>query len=84
MKKGGGCSVSSRGRKPKGRMAGGEGRGPSSVPDSRYGKDRITTSQDEGCLSPRPPMLYPLSLDPGRIITEFLGFSVIFYDFRIA
>lgn len=60
----------------------GVGRGSSSVPDSRYGKDRITTSQDEGC--PPPLRFNSLSLGPERIVTEFLGFSVIFYDFRIA
>lgn len=72
------CSVSSRGRrKPKGRMAGEEGRGSSSVPDSRYSKDRITTSQDEGCPPlPIPPSFYPLSLAvPSGSSRSFLAFQ---------
>jgi len=45
------------------------------------------------CLPPPPPLpLLPPALSsplrrsrgPRRIVTEFLGFSVIFYDFRIA
>lgn len=69
-----GCSVSSRGRKPKRRMAGGVGRGSSSVPDSRYGKDRITTSQDEGC-PPSPYVLTPFCSVPSGSSRSFLAFQ---------
>lgn len=74
-----GCSVSSRGRKLKGRMTGGKGRGSSSVPDSRYGKDRITTSQDEGCSSlPFPPLVLSLF---ARSRADRHGVSWLFSNF---
>lgn len=47
-------------------------------------KTELRRLKMRGASPPAAPMLYPFSFDPERIITEFLGFSVIFYDFRIA